>query len=79
MHSHDACAAVTHLRDELLGFNDHQVGVEWLVAQALNVLDDGEAKGDIGDEDTVHNVEMEQVGAATVDHVDVALQVAEVG
>ena len=79
MHGHDACAAVAHLGDELLGLDNHQVHVQWLVAQSLHMFDDGKAKRDVGHENAVHHVEVQQVGLAAVDHIDVLGEVAKVG
>jgi ABC-type Fe3+-citrate transport system substrate-binding protein len=62
----------------VLGVNNHKVDVERFLANLGYRLNDGESKRDVGYEDTVHNVEVEPVGIAAVDHLDVSLKVQEV-
>ena len=79
VHCHDAGTAVAHLGNELLGLDNHQVDVKRLLAQTLNMFDDGETERDVRHEHAVHHVEVQQVGLAAVDHVNVFGQVAKVG
>ena len=79
MDVHDGGAEVAHLRDEFLGLHYHEVYVEGLLGETCHVLEDGEAEGDVGHEDTVHDVEVEPVGLGTVEPLHLATEVSEVG
>ena len=76
---HHVGAGVGHLADEFLGLDDHQVHVRGLVADVAEGVHDREAEGDVGDEDAVHDVDMQPVGLAAIDHLHVAAEVHKVG
>ena len=76
---HHVGAGVGHLTDEFLRFDDHQVHVRGLVADAAEGVHDREAEGDVGDEDAVHDVDMQPVGLTAIDHLHVAAEVHKVG
>ena len=53
--------------------------VEGFLTGLRHCLKDGEAEGDVGDERAVHHVEVKPVSLTAVDHVDVAVEMEEVG
>ena len=55
------------------------MGIEWLLAALGNIFEHRKAEGDVGNEHPVHNVEVEIVGIAIVEHVYVVVQPAEIG
>ncbi len=55
----------------------HQVGVHRSRSDPSDLVDDGEAERNVGDERAVHHVEMDDVAAA-VDKLDVLLQMEKV-
>ena len=67
------------LLGELAWVDYHEVHVEGFLAQLGYGFKYGETEADVGHEDAVHDVEMEPVGIAAVDHVDVFAQVGKVG
>ena len=75
----DIGAGIAEVLDIAAGVLDHQVHVEGFLRMLLDVLDDGLAEGDVGHKDAVHHVDMEPVALRGVEHLDVALEVAEVG
>lgn len=68
-----------YFTDELLGLHDHQVDVERFAGGPGHGLHNGETERDVGHEYAVHDVEVEPVAFAFVEHFDVALQVGEIG
>ena len=77
---------VHHHRTEFGGLLDvtfralyHVVHVEGFLTDLRYCLENGEAEGDVGDERAVHHVEVKPVSLTTVDHVDVAVEMKEVG
>ena len=79
VHRHHVGAHVAHLADELLGLYNHQMDVERFFRKALHMADYRESEGDVGHKDTVHHVEMNPVGGAAVEPLELVAQVAEVG
>ena len=79
MHVHHVGAQGFHFGDELLGLDNHQMDIQRLVGQAGNVLQHRESERDIGHKDAVHNVQMDPVGIAAVQHIHLISQVSEVG
>ena len=62
-----------------LGLDNHQMDVQGFTGCLFYVLHNRQAVGDVGDENAVHDVEMEPIGIAAVDHFDVSAQMEEVG
>ena len=58
--------------------HNHQMHVERLAGVLLYMFDDGLSKRYVWHEDAVHNVDMQPVALAGVEHLDVALKVAEI-
>ena len=58
---------------------NHIMHVEGFLTGLRHCLKDGEAEGDVGDERAVHHVEVKPVSLTAVDHVDVAVEMEEVG
>ncbi len=58
---------------------DHQVHVERQTGDLADGLDDQRAKGDVGHEVPVHDVEVQQIRAAALDLADVLGEMGEVG
>ena len=54
-------------REVGIGRRDHQVGVERLAGQPANGPHHVRSEGDVGDEMTVHDVEMDPVGAGGIE------------
>ena len=67
------------LGEERVDRCDHQVDVEGQAGVAAEFGDDGSAEAHVGDEMTVHDVEMEPVGAGTLDGGDLVGEAGEIG
>ena len=65
--------------DQGVGVADHEVGVERELAAGGEALHHRRAESEIGDEAAVHDVEVEQVGAGTLDVGHLTGEVGEVG
>ena len=61
------------------GLDNHQMDVQGFAGCLFYVLHNRQAVGDVGDENAVHDVEVEPIGIAAVDHFDVSAQMEEVG
>ena len=72
------CSEGFDLWNEFLGLDNHEVYVEWFGGDACHGFHDGETEGDVGYEDSVHDVEVVPVAVAPVEQANVALKVAEV-
>ena len=79
MHVHHHSAKLGGLLNVTLRPLYHVVHVEGFLTSLGHCLKDREAKGDIGDEGTVHHIEVKPVGITAVNHVDVAVEMEEVG
>lgn len=79
VHVHDFGAEGFDFVDEFVGFYDHEVHVEWFGAELCDIFQDREAEGDVGHEDSVHDVDMEVLCATLVDDLDIVGEVSEVG
>jgi hypothetical protein len=55
------------------------VHIERLIAGFGDSLQDGETKRNVRDERAVHHVEMKPVGLTPINHVNVAVEMQEVG
>jgi hypothetical protein len=67
------------LLDVTFGTLNHIMHVERFGTGLRYRLKDGEAEGDVGDERTVHHVEVKPVCLTAIDHIDVAVEMEEVG
>lgn len=76
---HDFGAEGFDFVDEFVGFYDHEVHVEWFGAELCHIFQDREAEGDVGHEDSVHDVDMKVLCATLVDDLDIVGEVSEVG
>ena len=76
---HHHGAQLGGLLDISLGLHDHVVYVERLLAQRGNGLEHRETERYIGDEHTVHHIQMKPVGLTTVYHFKITVEVQEVG
>ena len=79
MHIHVGCTDTGKPVDPFFRLHNHQVHIERLLADFGHGLDHWETKRDVGNEHTVHHIEMEHIGIAVVDHVDVARKVRKIG
>lgn len=79
MHGHVLGAIGGDLLDPKFGMDDHHVDVHGLANDGLKGGHHWEAEADVGDEGTVHHVEMKHVGFTLVEHFDFALQMGEIG
>jgi hypothetical protein len=57
----------------------HQMNVEWLCRRAADRLKHDRPDGDVGNETTVHNVDMDPVRAGSIDSADFFTQSSEIG
>ena len=62
-----------------LRLHNHEVHVEWFLANLRYSFEYRETKRDVRYKDAIHDVEMQPVGIAAVDHVDVVGKMREVG
>jgi hypothetical protein len=76
---HEICTQSLHLRDELLGLHYHQVYIEWLLSKFGHIFKNRETEGDVGHEDTIHDIQMQPLGCTAVEPLHVFLEIAEVG
>ena len=76
---HDFRAERLDFCNEFLRLHNHQMHVQRFAGVLSHCLHDGKAERDVGNEDAVHDVQMKPVAVAFVHHVEVALQIAEVG
>ena len=58
VHVHRVHTEGGELMDELHRLDDHQMHVQRLADVRTDSLEDGEAKGDVGDEDAIHHVDV---------------------
>lgn len=58
--------------------SDHEMKVKGLMPEAGDSFEDGEAKGDVGHEYTIHHIEMEPIGSG-LNEGELVGEVAEVG
>ena len=72
-------AGLDEVVDERIHGGDHQVDVEGQARVRAQAGDDRGAETDVGDEMTVHHVEMEPVGAGGLDGADLLGEAGEVG
>ncbi len=79
MDIHEVSAQLGHLGNELLGLNNHEVNIKGLLAKLGNPTQYGKTKGDVGNEDTIHDIEMEIVGRALIEPLHLAFEIAEIG
>jgi hypothetical protein len=68
MHDEYVCTCLMKIRGQFFGFLDHQMDLTGLLGYLPDMLDYGYTKTDIGDEPSVHDIEMKAVGLAFVDH-----------
>ena len=76
---HHVSAQRSNLLDITFGVNNHQMNVEGLTTSASHCLENRKAEGDIGDEDTVHYIQMKPIGRGDVNHLYVIGQMKEIG
>lgn len=62
-----------------LRVNNHQMHVQGFVGVLSECFHHGESERDVGHERAVHDIDMEEVGFAAVDALNLTLEVAEVG
>ena len=79
MHGHYLAARLAHSVYIVLRMYGHHVNIEHLAAQALGRLDDGKAKGYVRDKHPIHYVQVQPVGSAPVNHIELLGQLAKVG
>ncbi len=72
-------AEVAEERDVALWIDDHEVYVERLLGYLLDAFDYGRAERDVGNEDAIHNIDVDEVGFGVVDHFALLSKVTEVG
>ena len=65
--------------DERIGGRDHQMDVERYRGDLAGGGDNARTEGDVGNEVTVHHVDMDPVGAGSGDGDDLLAQAGDVG
>ena len=75
----EAGACLGEAGDVFFGFDDHQMHVQQFRRGLADGLHHRESERDVGDEYAVHDVDMHPFGGASVDHLRIAFQVAEIG
>ena len=63
----------------LFGLDNHQMDVEELARGLADGLQHGKSERDVGDEDPVHDVDVDEGGTALLDHANVPSEVHEIG
>lgn len=77
--SHEHSSSLGRSADVTFGLNDHVVHIEGFLTDFAYGLQNRETEGDVGYKDTVHDIHVEPLGFTAIDHIDVGLQVGEVG
>lgn len=77
--SHEHGSSLGRSADVTFGLNDHVVHIKRFLTDFPYGLQNRETEGYVGYEDTVHDVHVEPLGFTAVDHIDIGLQVGEVG
>ena len=67
------------LGDVTLGVDNHEMHVKRFLAHLSHRVKHGETERDIRNEDTIHDVHVKPVSLTTVNHLDVRLEVNEIG
>jgi hypothetical protein len=75
----DSGACLGEAGDVFFGFDDHQMYVQQFGRGLADGFHHRESERDVGDEYAVHDVDMYPFGGASVDHLRIAFQVAEIG
>ena len=75
----DSGACLGGAGDVFFGFDDHQMYVQQFGRGLADGFHHRESERDIRDEYAVHDVDMHPFGGASVDHLRIAFQVAEIG
>jgi len=75
----DVGTGITEIVDIAAGVHNHQMDVEGFAGMFFDMFDNGLTETDIGHENAVHDIHMQPVALALVEHFDVALQIAEIG
>ena len=78
MDVHHHGAKLGSLFDVLLWMYNHVVYIKRFLTLLCHSFQHGEAKRDVGNEDTVHDVQMQPLCFAAVNHFELAVQVQEV-
>ena len=60
------------------GLDDHEVDVDRQIGSRTNGLDDREADADVGHEDAVHDVDVDEVSAGRFDRGDLLAETAKI-
>jgi hypothetical protein len=79
MDGEDIGASLLEIVHIAAGVHNHQVYVEGFLGVFFDVLDDGLTERDVGDKESIHHIDMQPVALGGVEHLDVALKIAEVG
>ena len=79
VHVHHHRAQSSRLLNVLFGMNNHEVHVERFLTKTCHSLEHRKAERDVRHEHPVHYVQMKPVGLAPVNHLNVVMQVQEIG
>lgn len=78
MNGHHRCSQFGGSFDELLWMHHHEVNIHLFLATSAHGIEHGEAERDVRYKLAVHDVEVEPVGFATVNHFDLAFEMKKV-
>ena len=78
MHQDVIGARLREILDIALRLDDHQMHVERLLRRFSDALDDQGADGQVRHKTTVHDIDMDPVGAGLVDRPHLLIQSAEI-
>ena len=76
---HDGGSCIGCLLDVVLWMYNHQMYVHRLAAGFADGLDNRETERNVGDEYTVHDIHVQPVCLALVDHLNFLVQMEKVG
>jgi hypothetical protein len=79
MERNDIGPRVGKILHKLVDRRDHQMDIERLCAVRAQRLDHGRSDGDVGDEMTVHHIDMDPVAASRVNRANLFTQTRKIG
>ena len=79
VHRNDVGARLGKRLNILLGFDDHEVNVDHALRRSSDGFDHHGADCDVRHEATIHDIDVDPVGARLVDGLDFSLEAAKIG
>ena len=78
VYSEDICATVFERLNITLRLNDHQMHIHDLITIIGHGFNHWHSVADVRNKYAVHDIDVEPIGLAFIDHLTIALQIAEI-